>query len=295
MLKELVGGPDTPFMERRAHSEAFASAFAVPAGIEVSRGGLGGIAVEWIRPANSAASPVFFHLHGGGYVLGNPASSRPFTTALARELHAQVVSVDYRLAPEDPFPAAVDDALAAYRGLLAAGHSSNTIAVGGESAGGGLGIALLVAARDQGLPMPSAAVAMSPWTDMRCKAASFTTKAETDPLLTQRSLREMAEAYLAGQPAQAPLASPALADLRNLPPLLIQVGSEEVLLDDAATLHRKALKDGVDAQIEVWPEMIHVWQMFHPMLEEGAQAILHIAKFVREHWNAAPAAREEAK
>jgi monoterpene epsilon-lactone hydrolase len=292
MLKGLIGGPDTPFMERRAQTEAFAAAFEIPAGITVKRGGLAGVPVEWVRPRNAVAPYLFLHLHGGGYVLGNPAASRPFTTALAHALRAPVVSVDYKLAPEHPFPAAVEDALAAWRGLLSAGHDPKTIAVGGESAGGGLAIALMVAARDAGLALPAAIVAMSPWADMRCNAKSLDTKAGTDPMLTRRSLREMADAYLSGSLANSPLASPVLADLRQLPPLLIQVGSEEVLLDDARALHHKAFADGVDAHIEIWPEMIHVFQMFHPMLEEGGQAIRRIAEFVTTAWNAVK--REEA-
>jgi phosphinothricin tripeptide acetyl hydrolase len=287
MLKALIGSPDTPFMVRRAQSEAFAASFQIPATIKVEPGGHGGIPVEWIRPANAAGNHVFFHLHGGGYVLGKPAASRPLTTELARELRANVVSVDYRLAPEHPFPAAVEDALAAYRGLLASGHEPGAIAAGGESAGGGLAVATLIAARDAGLPLPAAVVAISPWVDMRCNSASFATKAESDPMLTQWSLREMADAYLGGSLATSSLASPALADLRRLPPLLIQVGSEEVLLDDARALHHRAFADNVDAHIEIWPEMIHVFQMFNSVLEEGGQAIRRIAEFVTTAWNEA--------
>jgi epsilon-lactone hydrolase len=284
MLKELVGGPDTPFMARREQAERFAAAFVAPPGVRFVADVLDRIPVEWVLPEAVEGGPVFLHLHGGGYVLGNPATSRPLTSALALALKARVLSVDYRLAPESPFPAAVGDSLAVYRELLSTGQPARSIAVGGESAGGGLAVALLVAAREHGLPMPAVLIALSPWVDMRCIAASFAAKAASDPLLTQRSLREMADAYLAGQSPDSPLASPVLADLERLPPVLIQAGSEEVLLDDATALHRKALQDGVPAKLEIFPEMIHVFQMFHPLLEEGAEAIRHVANFVEEHW-----------
>ena len=170
-------------------------------------------------------------------VLGDPASSRPLTTALALKSGARVVSVDYGLAPEHPFPAAVTDAAAAYRGLLAQGRTGKEVAVGGESAGGGLAVAILIAARDEGLALPACAFAISPWTDLSCAAASFDANAKLDPMLTRRALKEMADAYLAGASAWKPLASPLFGDLRGLPPLLIHVGSDEVLLDDSRLLH----------------------------------------------------------
>ena len=283
-LKELVGGPDTPFMARRAQVERFSASFVAPSGISFVPGAIDRVPVEWVQPERVEGGPIFLHFHGGGYVLGDPAASRPLTSALAMALKARVLSVDYRLAPESPFPAAVGDSLTVYRELLATGQPPQAIAIGGESAGGGLAIAVLVAAREHGLPMPAAAVALSPWVDMRCTATSFSTMAATDPLLTRRSLKEMADAYLAGQSPEAPLASPLLADLVSLPPLLIQAGSEEVLLDDATGLHRKALAEGVPAKLEIFNGMIHVFQMFHPMLEDGARAIANIARFVEENW-----------
>ena len=287
MLAELIGGADTPFMERRAQSEKFAAAFVTPPGIAIEPGTLGGIPVEWIHPDGAERDRVFFHVHGGGYVLGDPAGSRPFTTEFARLAKSRVVSVDYRLAPEHPFPAAVNDSLAAYAALLASGQKASGISIGGESAGGGLAVATLIAARDAKLAMPSSLVAISPWTDMACNAESFRTLAQADPLLTARSLKEMADAYIQNGDPRAATASPALGDLTGLPPMLIHVGGDEVLLDDARALYRRAREDGVDAKIEIWPGMIHVWHMFHPMLPEGAEAIAHLAAFVRERWSAA--------
>jgi acetyl esterase/lipase len=273
-------------MERRAQSEKFAAGFTTPPGIRIEQGMLGNVPVEWISPDSAHPDRVFFHLHGGGYVLGNPASSRPFTTEFARQARCRVVSVDYRLAPENPFPAAVTDALVAYSALLATDRQPEDIAIGGESAGGGLAVATLIAARNARLKMPAALIAISPWTDLECNAPSLATLAHADPLLNARTLREMAEAYVQSGDPRAPTASPAHADLYGLPPMLIHVGSEEVLLDDAKALERRARVSGVEATLDIWPGMIHVWHMFHPALPEGREAILHLAQFVRRRWDA---------
>lgn len=283
MLTGLIGGPDTPFMERRVQSEAFAAAFVPPAGLHIEQDELEGIPVEWIVPDGTENAPVLFHLHGGGYVLGKSNDSRPFTTAFALKAGSRVVSVDYRLAPENPFPAAVDDSVAAYRGLLETRPASH-IAIGGESAGGGLAVCTMLAARAQDLPLPSSAVLVSPWVDLACTAETFNTKAYVDPLLTRRALKEMADAYVPEDCARLPLASPLFGDLAGLPPMLIHVGSEEVLLDDARGFHKRALELGVKSQIEIWHRMIHVWHMFHPMLAEGDVAIRKLAEFARAHW-----------
>jgi acetyl esterase/lipase len=240
MLAGLIGGPDTPYRERRAQAAAFAEAFVLPPGLRIEKDSLGGVPVEWVIPDGAPLAPVLFHLHGGGYVLGDAAGSRAFTTAFALKTRARVVSVDYRLAPEHPFPAAVDDAVAAYKALLARGYRASEAVIGGESAGGGLTIATLLAAKERKLAMPAAAFAISPWTDLTCSAATFDTLAHSDPLLTRRSLKEMGDAYLNGADAKTPLASPHFGDLKGLPPLLIHVGSEEVLLDDARELHSRA-------------------------------------------------------
>jgi acetyl esterase/lipase len=287
LLADLIGGPDTPFMARREQSAQFEAAFVMPAGVRAETGNLGGINVEWIVPDRAAAAPVLFHLHGGGYVLGTPAGSRAFTTEFALRTKARVVSVDYRLAPEHPYPAAVDDAVAAYGALLATGISPAQIAIGGESAGGGLTIATLLAARDKGLAMPACAYAISPWTDLTCEARTFDTKASVDPLLTRKSLKDMGDAYIAGSDPRTPYASPNFGDLKGLPPLLIHVGSEEVLLDDSVVLHRRAEAAGVKTRIKIAEPMIHVWHMFHAILPEGAEAIGEIADFVTAHWKQA--------
>jgi len=284
MLADLIGGADTSFVERRAQVESFSKAFAMPGGVRVEADHLGGVPVEWIVPDGAAEAPVLFHLHGGGYVLGNPAASRPLTTAFALKSGARVVSIDYRLAPENPFPAAVEDALKAYRALLAQGFAPGGVAFGGESAGGGLAVATMLAARNAGLAMPASAFAISPWTDMTCSAESFDTLAHLDPMLTRRALKEMADAYLAGASEADPYASPLYGDLEGLPPLLIHVGSDEVLLDDAVGLHARAAACGVECSLAVWDGMIHVWHMFHPMLADGDRAIDTLVDFVRSRW-----------
>ncbi|HVU21429.1 MAG TPA: alpha/beta hydrolase [Rhizomicrobium sp.] len=284
MLEMLIGGPDTPFMERRLQAKKFAEAFALPSGLSVESDRLGGVKAEWVVPDNASPSPALLHLHGGGYVLGDPAGSRALTTALALKTGKSVVSIDYRLAPEHPFPAAVEDALSAYRALVSRTGSASRIAVGGESAGGGLTVALLLAALDAGLPMPACAFAISPWVDLTCSAETFDACAMKDPLLTKRALKEMGHAYLAGADERSPFASPVFGELQGLPPLLIQAGSDEVLLDDARLLNASARNAGVASELEVWDGMIHVWHMFHPMLPEGELAIDSIVRFVQSHW-----------
>jgi acetyl esterase/lipase len=284
MLLELLGGPDASIEHRRSQAAVFArQAPELPSEVEVKPDRLGGVPVERIRPRGGVSSIVFLHLHGGGYVMGDPAGSRGFTIPLALAAGAQVLSVDYRLAPDHRFPAAVDDALAVYTTLLVSGVDPRTVVVGGESAGGGLALALLLAARTAGLPAPACAVVMSPWSDLRCEGDSYVALHGRDPLLTRDVLLEMARLYLGdADPSQA-RASPGLADLRGLPPLLIQVGSEEVLLDDARRLARRAKEAGVAVTLEEWPEMIHVWQMFGAGLPEAAQALDRIVQFIRRN------------
>lgn len=280
MLADLLGGPDATIAHRQAQSAVFAAAQPpLPAGLAVSAATLAGVPVERLEP-QAAASLTLLHLHGGGYVMGDPAGSRGLTTRLALSLSAKVVSVDYRLAPRHPFPAAVEDAVAVYGALVASGVEPARLAVIGESAGGGLAVAALVAARDRGLPMPAACAALSPWTDLACTGASHATRDGRDPLLTRAVLLEMARLYLGDGDAIHPLASPVAANLAGLPPLLIQVGSEEVLLDDAVGLAQAARAQGVDVDLRIWPDMIHVWQMFGDALPEAEAAIAEIRGFL---------------
>lgn len=280
MLKDLLGGPDASIAHRQAQAAVFAAAQPpLPAGLTVTMEMCGGVSVERLEPQETAALTLL-HLHGGGYVMGDPAGSRGLTTRLALTTPATVYSVDYRLAPQHPFPAAVRDAVAVYAELIARGADPARTALIGESAGGGLAVAALVAARDQGLPMPAACVALSPWTDLACEGLSHAALHGSDPLLTRDILLEMAALYLGGHDPTDPLASPARAALAGLPPLLIQAGSEEVLRDDAVSLAEAARGSGVVVDLRIWPDMIHVWQMLGDLLPEAQHAISEIRNFL---------------
>jgi len=245
-----------------------------------------GRAAEWVRAPGAQASRAILYLHGGGYVMGSLNTHRSLAGEISRAAQAVVLLLDYRLAPENPFPAAVDDSVAAYRWLLDQGFKPQSLAIAGDSAGGGLTMATLVAARDQGLPMPAAAVPISPWADMTCTNESYQTRAEADPMVTPDGISKMAGVYLQGKDPKHPYASPNLASLQSLPPLLIHVGRDEVLLDDAIKLDQKAQADGVKSTLEIWDDMIHVWHAFHPMLPEAKQGIARIGEFLQGQWAA---------
>jgi acetyl esterase/lipase len=223
------------------------------------------------------------YLHGGGYVVGSIATHLGLAGRLSRAAAARVLLLNYRLAPEHPFPAAVEDATAAYRWLLGTGVKPGRIAIAGDSAGGGLTVATLVALRDAGEPLPAAGVCQSPWIDLEGAGESVTTKAHVDPLVHKDMLLKMASWYLAGANPRTPLAAPLYADLQGLPPLLVQVGTAEILLDDATRLADRARAAGVAVTLEPWEGMIHVWQLFASILPEGQQAIDRIGAFVRQH------------
>ncbi|MCB1746940.1 MAG: alpha/beta hydrolase [Gammaproteobacteria bacterium] len=275
--------PDAPLAEMRKGLDAMGGAVPGLPGVTASAVDAGGVAAEWIVPAAVDDGRVLLYFHGGGYVLGSVQSHRPMIERLAVACSARVLALNYRLAPEAPFPAAVDDAVAAYRWLLAQGTPAEKIALAGDSAGGGLTLAALVALRDAGEPMPACAVPISPWTDMEGTGDSMLTRAAVDPMVQKAPLLQMAGVYLKGAEARNPLASPLHADFTGLPPLLIQVGDAETLLDDSTRLEPKLKAAGVEVTLEVWPDMIHVWHLFAPMLAPGQQAIERIGEFVREH------------
>lgn len=274
--------PTESIAERRAMYDRAERVFTLPPGTTVESVTAGGRPAEWIRPAGAREDAALLYLHGGGYVIGSPRSHRHLAEALARAAGFPCLLPDYRLAPEHPFPAAVDDALAAYRSLVEHRKiAPGRIAVGGDSAGGGLTMAALVAIREARLPLPGAGVCISPWTDLTCSAASYRSKAASDPMVDLPGIAAMAQAYLGATDPRTPLASPLFADLRGLPPLLIHVGSEEVLIDDASGLAERARAGGVDVTLEVWEEMIHVWHWFLPWLPEAQTAVEKIGGFLR--------------
>ncbi|HSE05011.1 MAG TPA: alpha/beta hydrolase [Methylomirabilota bacterium] len=267
--------------ERRAQYERAEKVFPTPPEIKVEHVSAPVAPAEWLRPPAAAAARVVLYLHGGGYVIGSPRSHRHLAAAVAAAAGASALLLDYRLAPEHPFPAAVEDATAAYRWLLDQAVAPGRIVIAGDSAGGGLTVATLLALREAGVPLPAAGVCISPWVDLTCSGATYASRAEADPIVRRASVEQMAQAYLGPTPARTPLASPLFADLRGLPPLLIHVGSDEVLLDDAVQLAERAKAAGVDATLEVYDRMIHVWHWFLPMLDEAQGAVEAIGRFVR--------------
>lgn len=249
------------------------------AGTEVRRADAGGVPGELIAtPASRPDRHVLF-LHGGGYVTGSPALYRHFTWRIATAARARVLALDYRLAPEHPFPAALDDALAAYRWLVAGMADPRRTAVMGDSAGGGLALALLLRLRDDGHELPAAAIALSPWTDLALTGASLSLNAKSDPMLNPADARLFAHSYLAGADPCNPYASPLYGNLARLPPALIHVGSDEILRDDAVRMAEALRAAGCRVEIEVWPRMPHVWHLFAPVLPEARQAIANIGTF----------------
>lgn len=250
-----------------------------PDGVTCTPVEAGGVSAEWSVAAGVDEAKVVLYVHGGGYVMGSAGSHRDVTGRLSKAAGARVLSLNYRLAPEHPFPAPVDDAVAAYRWLLAQGISPGNIAVAGDSAGGGLAIATLLALRDAGEPLPAAGIGISPWVDMEGTGESMTTRAAVDPVVQKEGLLGMAKLYLGDADPKNPLAAPLHADLAGLPPLLLQVGDAETLLDDSTRLAERARAAGVDVTLKVWDEMPHVWHLFAPILPEGRQAIDEIGSF----------------
>ncbi|MSP42580.1 MAG: alpha/beta hydrolase [Alphaproteobacteria bacterium] len=239
---------------------------------------------EWIKAPGVKDGYAILYLHGGGYVMGSINTHRSLAGEISRASKAAVLLTDYRLAPEHKFPAAVEDGVAAFKYLLDQGFDPAKTAIGGDSAGGGLAAATLVALRDQKLPMPGAGILISPWADLTCSNPSYKTRAAADPMIASDGLAGMTGSYLGSASPVHPHASPGLADLTGLPPLLIHVGDAEVLLDDSIRLDLKAKACGVDSTLEVWDKMIHVWHAFHLMLDEGKQGIERIGEFLRGRW-----------
>jgi acetyl esterase/lipase len=234
-----------------------------------------------VRPPGVAEpGRTILYLHGGGYAIGSPVSHRSLATHLAVAASARVLLLDYRLAPEHPFPAAVDDAVAAYHTLFDGGVAPAALAIAGDSAGGGLTVATLLALRGAGLPLPACAVCLSPWVDLTQSGATIDTKAAEDPMVRKIDLDSWADAYLGGHEPKDPLASPVFGDLAGLPPTLVHVGSREVLLDDARRLVERARDAGVDATLHVGEGLIHVWHQFAGMIPEGTESVREVGQWI---------------
>jgi epsilon-lactone hydrolase len=268
---------DHPVEKLRAGMEA--TALPVADDVSVVPVDAGGIPAEWVAAPGVADGRVVLYLHGGGYVMGSPVTHRKLAGDVSRASGARVLLIDYRLAPEHPLPAAVDDAVQAYRWLLAQGVAGGSIAIAGDSAGGGLTVATLQALREAGEALPAAAACISPWVDLTGEAASIVSRADRDPIVDAGDLERFVWWYVGETDARA--ASPVHGDLSGLPPLLVQVGDEEVLLDDSVLLAERAGAAGVDVTLEVWPEMFHVWHAFAGRVPESTAAVEQLGAFIQ--------------
>lgn len=286
LLKKLHSLPKSEIVSFQAHRKELddaALAFAVGDDVACSSVEVAGVSGEWITPKSASDNAVLLYLHGGGYCVGSIDSHRPMVAHIARAANVRTLMIDYRLAPEHPFPAGLDDAVAAYEWLLEQGLAPDSIVIGGDSAGGGLTLATLLRSRDADLPMPSAAVLISPWLDLTASGESIVTCAEVDPTLAPDRLGEYIDGYCGDTAVDHPLVSPLFADLASLPPLLIQVGTAEILLDDSTRLAHAAQRLEVEVALEVWEDMFHVWHYYAEWIPEAREAITQLADFVNVH------------
>jgi acetyl esterase/lipase len=273
-----------PFAEEIADVRVQFDAMGAPIAddIKVEKVDADGVPCQMLTPPGADADRVIVYVHGGGYVFGSLVSHGGAVGEVARAGKCCALQVDYRLAPEHPYPAAVEDACTAYRYLVANGTAPEKITIMGDSAGGGLTIAAIVALRDAGDTGPGAAVCLSPWVDLEGTGESVKSRADRDPLVDPEMLHGIAATYLGGQDPKSPTASPIHANLSGLPPVLIQVGEREILYSDSEALATKAKIAGADVTFEEWPEMIHVWHLFYPMLTEARDAIKRCGEFIQE-------------
>ncbi|HUO49942.1 MAG TPA: alpha/beta hydrolase [Acidimicrobiales bacterium] len=284
-MAELLGGlgrmtPDVPVDQQRAAADGVGSMFPVPDGVVVSPLEAPGLRGEWVLAPGADDGRVVLYLHGGGFVIGSPTSHRVWAARLGIEARARVLVLDYRLAPEHPYPAALDDAVAAYRWLLDAGYGPGAVAVAGDSAGGGLALAAALEARRQEMALPAALVCVSPWVDLECRAPSIEARDARDYVLSGAWLRAMADHYLGGADPAAPAASPLGASLGGLPAVLVVVGTEEVLFDDALGIRNELAAAGVAVELEVYEDCAHWWMVAGPHLPETEACASRIAAFL---------------
>lgn len=253
-----------------------------PSGVTMKILDDGPVSGEWHRSENAVAGRTILYLHGGGYVFGSPKSHRDATFALAKEAASEVFSLDYRMAPEHPFPAAVDDAISAYEWLLAEGRNPKSLVIGGDSAGGGLTLALLLSIKQRGLPMPAGALLYSPWTDLAATGASLTANEESDVMFKAIYISEGAKRYLGDADPTTPLASPLYGDLSGLPPMMIFASNSEILLDDSVRLHDRLKSAGVTSELHLEDGLCHVWPIFPGRFPEAIAAVKKAAAFIQE-------------
>lgn len=278
VVKSALHDPD--MTRKRQRVDKLAKLTWPASGTTYTAGQLGEVPVEWVAHPASGARGFLLYLHGGAYVTGSPRSHRALTSRLAKSARVCVAAPDYRLAPEHPYPAAVDDALAAYRGLLDQDVSANKIIIAGDSAGGGLALALALRLKSEPLPQPAGIVCLSPWTDLTMSGESVSSRANQEVMLSRQLGMDSAAQYLSGQDPKLPQASPLYADLGGLAPLLIQVGGQEILHDDSTRLAQRASAQGVPVTLQIWPRLWHVWQLHGGLMPESDAAIAAIADFI---------------
>ena len=287
ILRQAAFPVDSDVDEQRRLLKEVSSAQPLPPDVTVTAAPLGGVPTAEITVEGIEPRHVVLYFHSGVYVIGDAFIAADLASQVARRTGAKVISVDYRLAPEHPYPAAVDDALAAYEALLDDGVAPSDVVLAGESAGGGLAIATMVNARDHGLPLPAAGFVMSPYVDLTLAGTTMETRREVDPLLSRELLQPRVTDYTAGQDAALALISPIFADLAGLPPLIIQAGTHEVLLDDALRLARVAATADVEVTLDITPRVPHVFQGFYPILDEAAAALDRAGQLLSAHLAAA--------
>jgi len=275
--------PDATVEESRTNMETLLSIFKVAEDIVCTPVDAGGIPAEWVVAPEADDDRVILYLHGGGYVMGSINTHREMVSHISRAAKAKVLIIDYRMGPENPFPAAVEDATAAYNWLLDQDVDPSKTVIAGDSAGGGLSVATLVTLKGQKSPLPAAAVCLSPWVDLEMTGESMITQAESDPLVQKETLIKLAAAYLNGADARTPRASPIYADLSGLPPMLITVGTAETLYDDATRLAENAKSAGVAVTLEIGEELTHVWQIYAALARESKDSMESIGQFIRQH------------
>lgn len=284
-MAPLLRGEPGSWPAARAQYLGALTAHPPPPGVTIEEIDMGGIPGTLVTPDAAVDDRVLLYIHGGGYVAGSPAGYHGLGGRYANLLKAKVFMPDYRLAPEHPFPAVVDDSLAAYRWLLNLGVPPGLIAISGDSAGGAMVVSLMVAARNAGLPLPAAGVALSPWANLEHTGASMATRDGVDPTVNPIGLDLMARTFLAGARRNSPEASPVFADVRGLPPVLVMIGEREIMLSDAIRLATHLAENRVRVSLEVWPDMFHVWPLFAAILPEGEQALRNAARFIQDAWD----------
>ncbi len=274
--------PDSNVVAVRRLFEKMQSRKQLARNVVVREATIEGVACEWLIPQGCEDAPILYYLHGGAYLTGSPTTHRQMLSYIARESGVRALLPDYALAPENTYPAGLNDCLSVYRGLLAAGANAKHILIGGDSAGGGMAMAALLSLREAGDDLPIAAVLLSPWLDLTASGESMQTRAKKDPWFRQDYMQEIARMYCPEGDLEDPMLSPVFADVAGLPETLIQVGDHEILLSDSTRLADKIAASGGNVTLQVWPEMWHVFQFFVRQMPESKQAIRDIAKFIRD-------------